>query len=126
MSDENKKWTFSEKTPEELRQIGADIYEGKVFTDRHISKNSLDITPSIFLLIALGAFSKAPEEYIDNIGMIYEYLSEAGPRSINGYPMFFSLQVLSEEQAKVVINAYLQYKEIKENFVSTGPSGTEL
>jgi len=33
---------------------------------------------------------------LQNIGVIYEYISKAGPRSINGYPCFFSFRILNK------------------------------
>jgi hypothetical protein len=44
--------------------------------------------------------------------LIYEYLSEAGPRSINGYPNFFSFKYLIQEEYDIFIK---HYKEIQES-----------
>jgi len=43
----------------------------------------------IFMSLALGALADMTEEAINDIGLIYEYWDQAGPRSINGYPIFF-------------------------------------
>jgi hypothetical protein len=63
--------------------------------------------------IALGAFAEESKEDLEQIGMIYEYMSEAGPRSINSYPMFMSFAMLSKPQTKQVAdfaNAYIDIK----------------
>jgi len=53
------------------------------------------------VLIFMGA--KQRREMIKNPpGLIYEYLSEAGPRSINGMPSFFSMRMLSKADAEKV------------------------
>lgn len=46
----------------------------------------------------------------DEPGMIYEYFSEAGPRSVNGYPTFVSLHMVSQEDA---IKVWEKYELIK-------------
>jgi hypothetical protein len=46
------------------------------------------------------------QEFISNIGVIYEWMEKAGPRSVNGYPTFFSCRLLHKEdweRAKVAI-----------------------
>jgi hypothetical protein len=40
-----------------------------------------------------------------NLGVIYAYMSDAGPRGINGYPMFTSCGFLHTEDWKVVLAA---------------------
>jgi hypothetical protein len=64
--------------------------------------------------IALGAFSKWTEEEIKNVGLIYEHLNSAGPRSINGMPNFFSLQVLNQEDTKTVFDTIQKLKKAQE------------
>lgn len=51
---------------------------------------------------------------ISNLGCIYEYYSEQSPRSINGYPSFFSFRLLSHgdwERAKKAIYVELERRE---------------
>jgi hypothetical protein len=112
--------TFHPHTDDELKQIAIDLFEGRIFTDRHLK--SMEDARMVFMLIPLGAFAEAPPEYIDNIGMIYEYLSEAGPRSVNGYPSFLSLRVLSKEQTEKMLNFYDEYIKLKESFIQK-PAG---
>jgi len=37
------------------------------------------------------------KQWLANIGILYEYMSQAGPRSINGCPMFFSVRYMHRE-----------------------------
>jgi len=44
--------------------------------------------------------------YTENVGIIWEDASQAGPRSINGYPIFFSMKLMSKsdwDRAKTAI-----------------------
>jgi len=70
--------------------------------------------PSIFMLIPLGAFAEYEKEELEQIGIIYEYISEAGPWAVNGYPSFFSLRVMHKEdweRSKTAIKKELERRE---------------
>lgn len=54
------------------------------------------------------------EQRLPSIGLIYEYLSQAGPMSMNGGPMFMSLRMLNREDTKKMFEYYETYKEIRE------------
>ena len=104
------------KTDAELKQIAMDLYDGKIFSDRHL-KNMED-AQMVFMPIALGAFSNATEEEMKDLGMIYEYLSEAGPRSVNGMPCFMSFQMLTRAESEKTFDHYEAYKKLKEEFTN--------
>lgn len=107
------------KSDSELKQLAADIYENKVFTDRHVPISSKTDLTMIFLLIALGAFSEMPKEEVGKIGLVYEYIEKAGPRSINGFPIFMSLNYISQEEASKVYEYHNEYKSLKESFLKS-------
>lgn len=54
------------------------------------------------------------ENYLKSIGMVYEYLDKASPRSINFGPSFMSIKLLNIEDSKKVWDFYEIYKEIRE------------
>jgi|ERR1043166_2333163 hypothetical protein len=78
---------------DELNTLVRDFVAGRVFTNAHVRDPHL--LGTIFMPLGLGAFSGVPPEKLATVGMIYEYMDRAGPRSINGYPMFLSFRVLS-------------------------------
>lgn len=51
--------------------------------------------PMVFMPLAMGALSEWTKEELDDIGLIYEYMSEAGPRAINGNPCFVSFRIMN-------------------------------
>lgn len=104
------------KTDEELRQIAVDMYDGKIFSDRHL--RNIDDIHIVFMPITLGALHNMPEEERRNIGMIYEYMSERGPRDVNGYPTFFSLKILTQEEAGKMFVHFEEYREMKDKFLN--------
>jgi hypothetical protein len=56
------------------------------------------------------------EAFIENIGMVYEENSKAGPRSINGYPIFFGCKIVSKEDTKRFMDLYNKYAKMREDF----------
>lgn len=104
---------FKEHTDEELKQIAIDLHSGRIYCDRHIEDTS-DIR-IVFMPVMLGAFADAKKEELDNIGMIYEYLTEAGPRCVNGMPTFFSLKYLSKKDTMRMSEYYEKLVEAVKN-----------
>lgn len=108
---------FTSLTDKELKELAIGIYAGTIFTDRHVSESS-DLG-HVFMPIVFGAFSEATEEEIDKVGLIYEHINEAGSRSFNGLPMFFSMKIIRKEDAKKVFDYYGEYKKLRDDFTST-------
>ncbi len=98
-------------TDDEVNTLAEEIYRGRVFTSGHIRQEDQMMLPSIFIPL-IFAGEKLKEVLLkDAPGMIYEHLSEAGPRSINGYPVFFSMHIISHEDAKTVLEKVKRIKE---------------
>ena len=45
------------------------------------------------------------------MSMVYSDMQDAGPRSVNGYPIFWSMSVLNKQDDRKV---YMYYKQIQE------------
>lgn len=114
MPDEHK---IPDREEPFLRQLAVDIADNKIFTDWNI-KDHNNMTSMVFMPIALGAFAEWTEEEGKEIGMIYEYMDKAGPRSINGMPIFFSLSVINHADADKVASWVKELNEQKRVFVS--------
>ena len=89
------------KTEKELKKLAKDVYEGNVFIA--VEKESLECAFGIML--ALTTF---PEDTV----ALFEDISKAGPRSINGYPTFFSCGYLNKYEWEIFINYFERYKEL--------------
>lgn len=86
-----------------LSQLAKDIAMGKVFTTDHMPEyDQRNLIHLVFMPIAFGAYADLSDEAKKDIGFIYEYLDKAGPRSINGYPMFFSCACVSIHDRKII------------------------
>lgn len=99
-------------TEEEIKKLADDIYKGLVFTDRHI-QNPDDIT-RVFIPLVILKKEQIEEFGVNPPGLVYEYMDRAGPMAVNGMPMFLSLRMLSQEDAKKVNDKYIQIKNAVE------------
>lgn len=82
------------QSDEKLREFVDDYVSGRIFTTAHLHDSEAGLIPTIFMPLGLGCFSKVQPDSLKQIGVIYEYLDKAGPRAINGKPMFFSFHML--------------------------------
>jgi uncharacterized ParB-like nuclease family protein len=111
------------RTDEELKQIALDLVQGKIFTDLHLDEYSRDsLLTTVFMPLGfmldpgkvdtvnkfmkscdLPQVAKYANEEIAAFArsepvLIFQYIDKAGPRSINGYPMFSSFSWLNREE----------------------------
>jgi hypothetical protein len=94
------------RSDDELKKLARDIHAGYVFSDRDIpypkgigpDETWVADVRMVFMPLAL-----ADQEHLDqlqalDVRLIYEYLDKAGPRSINGYPSFMSMNIVTGEE----------------------------
>ena len=138
----SQKWKHHIHTDDELKTIARDIIDEKIFTDRHLGQDAGYMVQMVFMPVMLmgptanttgvedevakkrieleyevsrrDVETKYYEQYLKEIGMIYEYMDKAMPRGINGYPIFGSCGFLSIDDYERMIVFYKKYKELKE------------
>jgi hypothetical protein len=104
-----------DRSRKDLKKLAVDIVESHVFTDRHLSdRNDMRLLLSVFIPLGLGALEDVDPK---DVGLIYEYYDKAGPRSINGYPMFFSMYLLNNKDAEWTINLVGKLYEQRQAFL---------
>jgi|SRR5690606_3312148 len=92
-----------------LRTLIKEARAGQIFLSLQLRDMSL--IPMVFLPVGLGAFSNYPKSYVENIGALWEYCHKAGPRSINGMPIFMSCRVLHKNDAQIMIKTMAELEE---------------
>lgn len=115
---------LNSRSEDELTEIAKDIALNKIFTSAHMHENDwAGCLGLVFMPMALGAFAKEPPKDFEvgalkeegvtlkDVGLIYEYWDKAGPRSINGYPIFWSCSVLNHEDTKFVLDKATKLQE---------------
>jgi hypothetical protein len=91
------------KSDKNIRELALGLMSGSVFCDRMLDSPrdmSMVFMPLAFMdKPAIDGLIKLlePKEEGGPHGMIYEWMGKAGPRSINGMPIFTSLQTLSAD-----------------------------
>lgn len=104
---------YHKMTDEHVKKLAEDMYKGLVFTNRHIDRQ--EDVPRVFMPLLIIEDEIRDKLLQDPPGMIYEYMDRAGPMAINGMPMFLSLQMVSIDDTKRVIECLNKIKCAIEN-----------
>jgi len=94
---------------EELKAFVFGWCDGKVYTNLHV-KSARDVT--LTLVFMPFAFWEKPD--LTDVGLVWEWLSAAGPRAINGHPMFMTCRLMHTadwERARAAIERELKRRE---------------
>lgn len=102
-----------DRTADELKQLAIDLKAGWIFTDRNIK--AANLLSVVFMPLGIMDNDQVESLRSDGVGLIYEYLTKAGPRTINGLPSFFSMELLNQSDATKVFGLVAQLKEAEDN-----------
>jgi hypothetical protein len=86
------------------------MHDNTIFSNWHIQGDKeyiADMLGSVFMPLLFGA------EIPKDASLVYEYVSEAGPRSVDGMPMFMSCRFLKKPEAERLLHL-LQILEEKD------------
>lgn len=115
---EAKKGLTASKTDEELKQIAKDLWAGKIFSDRHIA--NIDTNPgmatSVFMPLVFLNKKQVKDLKDSKVNFMYEYLDNAGPMSVNGYPIFMTVRFLLAHETEKMFNYYEEFKKLTKDF----------
>lgn len=75
----------------ELKAFVMGFCDGQIFTNSMVEANGL--LHLVFMPLALGGLEGVD---LEDLGCIWEWMKEAGPRSINGYPIFFGCRLMNK------------------------------
>jgi len=108
-----KKYVYN-KTDQEIAQLAMDIVDEKVFGSWDLKGAEFSsILPLIFMPLMFIEEDTKEQVLKADTAHLYEYFSEASPRSVNGYPIFFSFRMLSKENSNQVFEKVELYKQFK-------------
>jgi hypothetical protein len=100
---------------EELKKLAVDIEDGLVFTNLHL-KDKLRLK-SVFMLLNFFTKEQMKKLEEEKVGLIFEYLGEAGPIAMDGLPSFFTVRFLNESDTEKLSKYAKEYKNHKESFL---------
>lgn len=104
-------------TPEELRGLAVDVVDGRVFTSDQVETEMLR---SVFMAVHFmnqETIDKWENEPENAPALLYEYISEAGPMAINGYPVFTSFRILLAADTALFRKYVQEYLAMRKQFV---------
>ena len=107
--------TYESRSDEQIKDLALQLYKNEIFTSLQVPDNSTHLLPSIFMpLIFMDDLTKKVL-LLNEAHCFYAEMKDAGPRSINGYPMFFSMLYLNRTDADRLIKKYNAIKEAMDN-----------
>lgn len=109
---EPKKINFPNLSKDELNVLARDIATNKVFCSYFVQSSDQSTLGMIFMPLLFGALKEYSKEMIEDIGFICEYYDKAGPRSVNGYPIFMSCRFVSKADAKRINSKVQQIQKV--------------
>jgi len=102
------------KSDKELKQIALDLHSNKIFCDRHlkqITKHDPHFIKMVFMPLVFMDGKELEKLRKRRVDFIYEYYDKAAPRNINGYPCFFSMRCLTENETERMFGFYNKIKD---------------
>lgn len=93
--NEDQPKPYRPKTDEEIAALAKRVYRNEVFVSWQVDRPQ-DL-PMVFMILHFLDKATADQLVADNIQFFYEDYREAGPGSVNGYPIFFSANYLSKD-----------------------------
>jgi hypothetical protein len=97
----------------ELKQVAMDIVDKKIFHSEMLKDETY--LHAVFMPLL---FVKEEQINFDLVGLLYEYMDKATPRTINGLPTFSSANMLHREQVDKLQDYINKFIEMRESFVS--------
>lgn len=94
----------------ELIAVAVGIFAGTVFTDRDIPPDDIKVLPFVFLPL-IYASEDDFSALTSDVGLMYEYKANSHSEA-NGYPVFNSMQWLTEAELAVVDGHVAQMVEL--------------
>jgi hypothetical protein len=82
---------------EDIKKLALCYVENGIFTSADIRPNSVELG-MVFMPLLFGAVRGLD---VNDIGLVYSEMGSAGPRSVNGYPMFTSCRFLNQHDNKL-------------------------
>lgn len=99
-------------TDEEVNDFAKRIYRNEIFTSWMIRKGDEHLLECIFMPLIFLDDVTSKQLQADQITHFWAEMSEAGPRSINGYPIFMGMGTLTQGDAERIHAKYLAIREL--------------
>jgi hypothetical protein len=95
-------WVLERKSHADLVQLAQDIVSQRVYTSNDLPEGEPSAMTSTFMCLMFLSPENLLAMQEAKVCFFYEYLSEAGPRSVNGRPVFMSFRYLCAEDYEIL------------------------
>lgn len=99
-------------TDAEVKDLARRVYRNEVFTSDQVDPP--DMIPNVFMVFALMKPEDQEELIEKRASLLYAKMKDAGPRSVNGLPVFFSMSWLNETDHWRFRDAYREIVKLLE------------
>lgn len=99
-------------TDEEVNEFAKRIYRNEVFTSWMIHKGEEHLIDCIFMPLIFMDDVTRKQLQAEKITHFWAEMSEAGPRSINGYPIFMGMGTLTQSDSERIHAKFLAIREL--------------
>lgn len=103
-------------TDDELKRLALDIVDGKVFGSWMTPDPNEGLIPFRIVTMMMDKEHLEALKQRQVIGL-YEYLSEAGPMSVNGMPSFMSVRMIHKGEVDKLNEFINQARRMREQFL---------
>lgn len=107
--------TYVSKTDDEIKALAMKVFTNEVFTSLQVDPNDLRLLQNIFMPLALADDLFIKRLQLDKAYCFYADMSGAGPRTVNGYPVFFSVSYLDFADTQRLVEKYKNIVETLKN-----------
>lgn len=115
-------WSTARMSDEDLKKFVLDYCAGHIFTNLDMMGNE-HLTRVVFIPLAFLKKPYSPES-VAQVGLVWEHMSEAGPRAINGLPTFMSVRFMHKDDWSRARLAIIKEVERQKN-IELPPIGGE-
>ncbi len=97
-----KAWTEPRISRKKIAELALAAFRGQIFTSEQIRNADGDLLAAIFVPLRFLSMKEQEKMRQHPPALLYGYTKDAAPRSINGYPIFFHMGMLYEQDAKLL------------------------
>jgi len=98
----------------DLRKLARDAAEGRVFFASQVAEQ--DVVSMVFMPLLFLSKEDAAKMEQEGVIDVYQYLDQAGPRCINGYPIFMSMCTITKPDKDKLIQYVDEYNRFQKAF----------
>lgn len=100
------------RPPDQLVQIALDLHRGRIYSNLHLPEGMF--ASEVFIPLALLDQEQFDRLVQDPPGLVFEYMHKANEWAVNDLPQFFSVQMLSKEDAVKVFDMATKLAEAEQ------------